>query len=58
MIYTTLDKNRDGFITSNEFGNSSIFLKRKSYDFNQWIDCELREEKLQNSFEITNIQNS
>merc|ERR1711962_1525762 len=28
MIYTTLDKNRDGFITSNEFENSSMYLKQ------------------------------
>ena len=29
MIYKTLDKNRDGFITSGEFENSSRYLKRK-----------------------------
>ena len=33
MIYTTLDKNRDGFINIDEFGNSSMYLKRKSCEF-------------------------
>ena len=33
MIYTTLDTNRDGLITSDEFGNSSMYLKRKSNEF-------------------------
>jgi len=28
MIYTTLDSNRDGYISSEEFGNSSTYLKQ------------------------------
>ena len=31
MIYTTLDINQDGFISMDEFGNSSSFLERKLY---------------------------
>ena len=31
MIYTTLDINKDGFISMDEFGNSSSFLERKFY---------------------------
>ena len=29
MIYTTLDINQDGFISMDEFGNSSSFLESK-----------------------------
>ena len=31
MIYTTLDIDQDGFISMDEFGNSSSFLERKLY---------------------------
>ena len=31
MIYTTLDIDQDGFISMDEFGNSSSLLERKFY---------------------------
>ena len=31
MIYTTLDIDQDGFISMDEFGNSTSFLERKLY---------------------------
>ena len=31
VIYATLDTNQDGFISMDEFGNSTSFLERKLY---------------------------